>query len=112
MLTAVWAFGSNAMLAARRGNRQGQSLLQWGAFTGMIACYAAISIIYFQGAFREAPWILLSLTGVAGPTEPALAWRRVFTSGLIWPISLVLEAAKALHVVTRAARFRRRAEVQ
>ncbi len=66
MLTAVWALGSNAALAARRGPQRGQSVRQWIAFTGMIVTYAIASIAVFGGKFDQVAWIVLCVAGVAG----------------------------------------------
>lgn len=60
------------MIAARRGTRQGESVQQWAAFTGTITAYGAVSIIVFEGRFRQFPWLALCVTGVLGGI--ALIW--------------------------------------
>jgi hypothetical protein len=91
MLTAVWALASNAVLAVRRGTREGQSVLQWVAFTGMIASYAAVSIAVFGGQFRHPAWIVLCLVGILGGV------------GMTWWASITAEPEAAAPDSIRAA---------
>ncbi|NMO91697.1 hypothetical protein [Actinomycetospora sp. TBRC 11914] len=72
MLTAVWALGSGFAMAVRRGDRSGQSVVQWIAFTGMILTYGAVSISVFGGAFQGPRWIALCGAGVLGGL--GMAW--------------------------------------
>ncbi|WP_205698815.1 hypothetical protein [Conexibacter sp. SYSU D00693] len=92
MVTAVWALLSGYRLALRRGSRRGQSPLQWGAYTGMVSSYGALSIFVFGGSFARWPWVamcVMAVVGGAGLTwwlarapawEPAPAADQAFTS--------------------------------